>query len=132
MGRESLKLTLIRHTSFNIDAGLCYVQTDVDVSDGFEQEVRVTKAKLPQLIDAVFCSLLQRCIKLAHTSGLENIPYDDRLKELYFGDWEIQAWNNLPKAYFDEWAQNYGYISPSNGETFGELQACGVAFINAV
>jgi alpha-ribazole phosphatase len=132
MGRESLKLTLIRHTSLNIDAGLCYVQTDVDVPDGFEQEVRVTKAKLPQSIDAVFYSLLQRCIKLAHTSGLENIPYDDRLKELYLGDWEMQAWDNLPKAYFDEWAQNYGYISPSNGETFGELQARGMAFINAV
>jgi hypothetical protein len=41
----------------------------------------------------------------------------------------MQAWDNLPKVYFDEWAQNYGYISPSSGETFGELQA---RFINAV
>jgi alpha-ribazole phosphatase len=97
MGRESLKLTLIRHTSLNIDAGLCYGQTDVDVSDGFEQEARVTKAKLPQSIDAVFCSPLQRCVKLAHALGLENITYDDRLKELYFGDWEMQAWDNFRK-----------------------------------
>lgn len=125
-----MKLTLVRHTSLAIAHGVCYGQTDVDVAESFAQEVKVTKQKLPNDIDAAFSSPLQRCVKLAHALSLENIRYDDRLKELHFGDWEMQAWNDMPREYFDEWAQNYASMSPPSGETFRELQLRGIAFIN--
>lgn len=131
MEYQPLKLTLIRHTSLQIPPGVCYGQTDVDVAVSFMQEVMATKNKLSNAdIDAVFCSPLQRCVKLADALGLANITQDNRLKELHFGSWEMQAWDDIPRDYFDEWAQNYAHMAPPNGETFGELQERGVAFIN--
>ena len=126
-----MKVTLIRHTSLQIAAGICYGQTDVDVAVSFIQEVTATKAKINHLEPkAVFSSSLQRCVKLADALGLEDITYDDRMKELHFGDWEMQAWDDLPRDYFDEWAQNYAHMAPPNGETFSQLQQRGVAFLD--
>jgi alpha-ribazole phosphatase len=134
-----LKLTLIRHTSLQVPAGVCYGQSDVDVSAHFMQEVAQLKEKLAlhqqaSRIDAVYASPLQRCSKLALALGLDlglqPIQHDDRLKELHFGDWEMQAWDDLPREYFDEWAQNYAHMAPPNGETFSQLQARGVDFLN--
>lgn len=128
-----MKLTLIRHTSLQIAPGVCYGQTDVDVSVNFMQEVLITQKKLSTMpIDAVFCSPLQRCVKLAEALNLNNIRQDDRLKELHFGDWEMQAWDDIPRDYFDEWAQNYAHMPPPNGETFNQLQTRGIAFINEI
>jgi alpha-ribazole phosphatase len=133
MEYASLKLTLIRHTSLQIAPGVCYGQTDVDVSVNFMQEVLITQKKLSNMpIDAVFCSPLQRCVKLAEALDLNNIRQDDRLKELHFGDWEMQAWDDIPRDYFDEWAQNYAHMPPPNGETFNQLQTRGIAFINEI
>ncbi len=126
-----MKLTLIRHTSLQIAPGVCYGQTDVDVSVHFMQEALITQKKLANMpIDAVFCSPLQRCVKLAEALKLSNVQQDDRLKELHFGDWEMQAWGDIPRDYFDEWAQNYAHMAPPNGETFSQLQARGIVFIN--
>ncbi len=126
-----LKLTLVRHTSLQIPQGVCYGQTDIDVAVTFVQEAAATKEKIKHLeLDAVFTSPLQRCVKLAHALKLDDVIHDERLKELHFGDWEMLAWSDVSTAYFDEWAQNYGHMAPPNGETFGELQARGVAFIN--
>jgi len=126
-----MKLTLVRHTSLQISAGVCYGQTDVDVAVSFMQEAKTTKDKIQHLVlDAVFTSPLQRCVKLSHALRFNEIIHDDRLKELHFGDWEMQAWDDIPRDYFDEWAQNYAHMAPPNGETFGELQARGVAFVN--
>jgi alpha-ribazole phosphatase len=133
MEYASLKLTLIRHTSLQIAPGVCYGQTDVDVSVNFMQEVLITQKKLSNMaIDAVFCSPLQRCVKLAEALKLSNVMQDDRLKELHFGDWEMQAWDDIPRDYFDEWAQNYAHMPPPNGETFNQLQTRGITFINEI
>jgi alpha-ribazole phosphatase len=126
-----LKLTLVRHTSLQIASGVCYGQTDVDVAASFMQEAMQTKAKLADLhIDAVFSSNLQRCVKLAHALELADIKQDERLKELHFGDWEMQAWDDIPRDIFDNWAQNYAQMAPPNGETFSQLQQRGIAFID--
>ena len=125
-----MKLTLVRHTRLQIDSDICYGQADIDVSMHFEQESSELSAKLfNQTFDAVYASPLQRCAKLAQALDKGDIRYDNRLKELHFGDWEMQAWDSLPRDYFDKWAQNYGHMAPPNGETFSELQARGVSFI---
>ena len=125
-----MKLTLIRHTSLQIQPGICYGRTDVDVAVSFIEEAAATKAKIQHLVlDAVFTSPLQRCVKLAAALGFNEAMHDERLKELHFGDWEMQAWDDVPRNYFDEWAQNYGHMAPPNGETFAQLQARGITFI---
>lgn len=126
-----MRITLIRHTSLQVGQGICYGQTDVDVAESFAQEAFKTKAKLNNLqVDAVFTSPLQRCVKLANALALAEIKHDDRLKELHFGEWEMQAWDDIPREMFDVWAQNYAELAPPNGETFSQLQQRGIAFLN--
>ncbi|MEZ0287668.1 MAG: alpha-ribazole phosphatase [Methylophilus sp.] len=127
-----MKLTLIRHTSLQVAEGVCYGQTDIDVAATFHDELAGLQSKLSgEQFDAVYASPLQRCSKLAYALGFDHpITHDERLKELHFGDWEMQAWNDIPRELFDVWAQNYAELAPPNGETFAALQQRGIAFIN--
>jgi alpha-ribazole phosphatase len=126
-----MKLTLIRHTALQVASGICYGQSDIDVADTFAREVALTKAKISALnFDAVYASPLQRCAKLAQALSLENTIHDQRLMELHFGDWEMQAWDDIPRDIFDDWAQDYANKAPPNGETFGQLQQRGVSFLD--
>ena len=56
-----MKLHLIRHTSLNIPSGICYGQSDVDVSDNFHSEQSLLREKLAHVkFDLVYASLFQR------------------------------------------------------------------------
>ncbi len=128
-----MRLTLVRHTSLQIPAGVCYGQTDVDVAASFMQEASLTKHKLNGgQFDAVFSSPLQRCVKLSQVLVAEHVVHDERLKELHFGDWEMRAWDDIPRDVFDHWAQNYAELAPPNGETFSQLQLRGIAFVEDI
>jgi alpha-ribazole phosphatase len=128
-----MRLTLVRHTSLQIAPGVCYGQTDVDVAASFMQEASLTKHKLNGAqFDAIFSSPLQRCVKLSQVLASEQVLHDERLKELHFGDWEMRAWDDIPRDAFDHWAQNYAELAPPNGETFSQLQQRGIAFVEDI
>ncbi|MFZ3087665.1 MAG: alpha-ribazole phosphatase [Methylotenera sp.] len=128
-----MKLHLIRHTSLNIPSGICYGQSDVDVSENFHAECGLLKEKLAHIrFDAVYTSPLQRCTKLADALNLGEIQLDDRLKELHFGDWEMQAWDTIPRDVFDTWANDYAHLSPPNGESFSQLHQRSKSFVEEV
>ena len=118
-----MKITLVRHTSLAIHPNICYGQTDVDVSANFDLErTRLAEKLSPYQFDAVYTSPLQRCHKLAlKLAPNQTVHLDARLKELHFGDWEMQAWDDIPRDTFDHWAQNYAHLAPPNGETFKDL-----------
>jgi len=128
-----LKLYLIRHTSLQIGTGICYGQTDIDVAASFEQELTSIRTRLGNTqFDAVYTSPLQRCNKLAEALNIGELIADNRLLELHFGDWEMQAWDDIPREIFDVWAHDYANISPPNGETFSQLQQRGVSFLDSI
>lgn len=128
-----MKLTLIRHTSLQIAPGICYGKSDIDVAATFTAEAANTLTKLASMrFDALYTSPLQRCVKLANALSLAEPVLDNRLMELNFGEWEMQAWDDISREHFDEWAQNYATMSPPNGETFNQLQQRGVAFLDDV
>ncbi len=133
-----MKITLVRHTSLSIDPTLCYGQSDVDVSENFENERLALQEKLAKYaFDAVYASPLQRCHKLAkalcaqtsHGHHAEKIQLDARLKELNFGDWEMRKWDDIPRDAFDVWVQDYANLAPPNGETFNDLHLRATHFI---
>lgn len=132
-----MKLTLVRHTSLQIAEGICYGQSDVDVSANFHHELATVQQKLQdERFHAIYTSPLQRCHKLAlglaqRLGHQAEIQPDARLKELDFGAWEMQAWNDLPRDLFDVWAKNYAELAPPAGETFAQLQARGIDFLQA-
>ncbi len=118
-----MKITLVRHTSLKIAAGICYGQTDIDVGASFWEEANQLKTKLANTqFDAVYASPLQRCVKLAAALNLGKPIEDERLMELNFGDWETRAWEDIPRDIFDKWAHDYANLAPPKGETFGQLQ----------
>lgn len=133
-----MKVTLLRHTSLQIAEGICYGQSDIDVSANFHQEMVSAQQKmLDESFTAMYSSPLQRCHKLA--LGLASrighdrpIQLDERLKELHFGDWEMQSWGSISREVFDVWAQNYADMAPPSGETFAQLQARGVDFLQQI
>jgi len=91
-----MKLWLIRHTNVNVAPGICYGQTDVDVAETFENEAQVIKKQIENIeFDKVYSSPLIRCKKLAEYLFNTNIKYDTRLRELNFGEWEMQAWDKI-------------------------------------
>jgi alpha-ribazole phosphatase len=134
-----MKVTLVRHTSLDIEAGICYGQSDVAVSHLFEQELAGLKSKLlNQHFDAIYSSPLLRCQMLAEALCLDaelgltqhTIRADDRLKELHFGDWELSAWDAIPREVFDAWAYDYANLAPPNGETFTQLHLRAKSFLD--
>ena len=62
-----------------------------------------------------------RCYKLAASLG-NRIFLDSRLKEVNFGTWENQAWDNIPKKEIDPWMNDFVDTAPPNGESYTELQ----------
>ena len=80
-----MKLTLIRHTSLQIEPGICYGQSDIDVAASFANEVANTKKKLVELtFDAIYTSPLQRCVKLAEALNLGDLVEDAPFKRAAF------------------------------------------------
>lgn len=133
-----MKITLVRHTSLDIAPSLCYGQSDVLVSANFDIERQKLQLKLVgSNFDAIYASPLKRCHQLAQALCVDaslgfssdDIQLDERLKELHFGDWEMQAWDAIPREIFDVWADDYANLAPPNGETFSQLHARSKSFV---
>ena len=125
--------SLIRHTTLQVAPGICYGQSDIDVAASFADELAKLNNKLvTTAFDMIFASPLQRCSKLALAINKGEVIHDERLKELHFGDWEMQAWDDIPRDIFDVWAQNYAELAPPNGETFSQLQQRGLSFLEDI
>lgn len=136
-----MKLTLVRHTSLDIASNICYGQSDVDVSAQFDAERQILQKKLEKFkFDAIYASPLQRCHKLAHALCADqslgfstaDVQIDERLKEIHFGDWEMNTWDAIPRDVFDSWANDYANLAPPNGETFTQLHLRAKGFIDDV
>ena len=44
------------------------------------------------------------------------LSHDDRLKEMNFGDWETQRWDEIDRALLDEWAANFEHARAHGGD----------------
>lgn len=109
-----MNLHIVRHTKLNVPPGVCYGETDVEVRASFQEEAGIVKSKLDGIrFTHCFSSPLTRCRVLAENiiSYSLTIQYDDRLKELNFGQWEGKKWENLihtlkAKQWFDDYLNN--------------------------
>lgn len=123
---------LVRHTTPNIEKGICYGQTDLNITATFEEEFDKIKQQIPlQKEIKLYSSPLLRCKVLAESFDKEVI-YDDRLKELDFGDWEMKAWDAIPKKELDPWMQDFVNVAVPNGESYVQLWNRVKAFFSAI
>lgn len=124
-----MDLYLVRHTTPRVPAGVCYGRTDLDVHDDFAEQLASIQQKLAGIQPvACYSSPLLRCRKLAAALGFGEPQHDDRLQELHFGDWEMQPWDDIPRATFDHWSENFVERAPPSGETFHSLHQRAHAF----
>ena len=116
-----MKLFFLRHTSLNVEIDVFYGQTDLDVSDRFEEEVKLIKKKIKNFnIDTnsikVYSSPLKRCIKLTNKLT-ENYIVDERIKEMNLGDWEMKKMSSISKKEKLDWENNLLSFKIPNGES---------------
>lgn len=116
-----MQLYLIRHPPPQVNEGICYGATDLPLRDDPKAIATTIQTQLPPDL-AFFTSPLKRCLLLAQ--ALHPTPLcDPRLKELNFGDWEMQAWETLDRGALTAWAANPRGYTPPQGESVSELQA---------
>lgn len=120
-----MEIYLIRHTTPDIEKGICYGQSNIGVKDSFNNEVKAILKQHSYLEDlnaTIYCSPLQRCKKLVENLFNAPILFDDRLKELYFGDWELQKWDSIDQNELSIWMKDFVNINTTNGESYIDLQ----------
>ena len=120
-----MKLFFLRHTSLNVEIDVFYGQTDLDVSDRFEQEVKLIQKKIKNFnIDTnsikVYSSPLIRCIKLTNKLT-KNYIVDERIKEMNLGDWEMKKMSSISKKEKLDWENNLLSFKIPNGESNNEF-----------
>lgn len=114
-----IQLILVRHTSLNIQPGICYGQADIDVSKSFIEEATIVKNELEAFHpNKTYTSPSQRCTKLAKFCGFSDAIQDHRLLELNFGDWENQKWDEIDDPNLALWYENWIDTPTTNGESF--------------
>jgi alpha-ribazole phosphatase len=122
-----VRLYLIRHPQPAVAPGICYGRTDLDLAADPAPIAAALREFLPA--DALlYSSPLTRCRQLAE--ALHPAPvFDARLREIDFGDWEMQPWDAIDRAAIDAWAADPFDFEPPGGETVAALRVRVVDFL---
>jgi len=110
-----MEVFLVRHTAVAVPASTCYGQSEVPLRESFPEELAVIRNKIPAGIAAVYSSPLQRCVTLAESLA-PDIVLDERLKEMHFGEWEMQSWNEIDRTVLSTWMKDFVRIPAPGGE----------------
>ena len=123
-----MQLYLIRHPRPDVAPGLCYGRSDLDLAEDAATVAAGLRPLLPGNLP-LFSSPLRRCRLLAE--ALHPAPrFDQRLRELDFGAWEMRSWNDIGRAAIDEWVADPEAFAPPGGESVGELRIRVTGFLD--
>lgn len=122
-----MDLHLIRHPEVAVAPGTCYGASDVPLAAPLDAAVAHLRPLLPTDA-ALFASPLARARLLAEALGEPVI--DERLREISFGDWELQTYEAIGKAALDRWADDPLDHRPPGGESASDMSARVLAFLN--
>ncbi|MGR4867887.1 histidine phosphatase family protein [Variovorax sp. LARHSF232] len=128
------KLWLLRHGPVECAEGTCYGASDIKASERHSREIAARAAsQLPAGLD-FYASPLARCAQLAFALEALRLDlqaqFDTRIAEMNFGDWEGRAWNDIPRAEFDDWLRDFAH-APAGGSgesTNGFMDRVGDAY----
>jgi len=127
-----MEIYWIRHSKTLAPEGLCYGFLDVDLQEGFEEDIKRIKDKTGE-IDGIFSSPLKRCRSISeHLANNLPVQYDSNLKELNFGAWEGQEWNSIDKQVLSNWMADFVTVKCPEGENYQELCERVVLFWNGL
>lgn len=117
-----LELYLIRHSEPLIEAGVCYGQLDCLLSDDYALQLANISAYFKgQKISAIYSSPLLRCAQLAEDLAKKythsEVFYKEAFKEINFGDWEGEKWDDIGKVKIEQWNENRLHFRFPGGES---------------
>jgi alpha-ribazole phosphatase len=117
-----MEIYLIRHTTPDVAKGVCYGQSDLDVTATFAAEAELIRTYLPADIQQVYSSPLQRCSKLAQYLFPQHTAiYHNDLMEINCGQWELQLWDDIPQHEIDPWMKDYVNVRIPGGENYVDV-----------
>jgi len=118
-----MEIYLIRHSPVNNPQKLCYGQSDIELTEDWEEHFAALHKKLyPHLLNAMFYSSpYERCTKLAAFLSGDNFQPDVRLSEMHFGDWEKCAWNDTDQSILSAWMADFVNYQVPGGESFAQM-----------
>ena len=116
-------LWLLRHAEPLIAPGVCYGQLDVPADPSATLQAGMRFAHVMPAHALIRYSPLQRCAHLAQAAQTpQNFLVDDeRLKEMHFGRWEGQSWNDIGRAAVDAWSRALYNHAPGAGESLAAM-----------
>lgn len=122
-----MRLWLIRHPPPDVAPGICYGRTDLGLAADPAPLAQSLRALLPAAVP-LYSSPLARARLLAE--ALHPAPrFDDRLREIDFGHWEMQPWDGLDRGLLDAWAADPFGFAPPGGEAVAALRARVAGFL---
>jgi alpha-ribazole phosphatase len=117
-----MEIYLVRHTEPDVAKGVCYGQTDIDVTKTFLSEASIIQKHLPTTVAAVYSSPLQRCRKLTeHLYPGCSIQQHKELMELNCGSWEMKKWDDIPAEEIIPWMNDFVNVCTPGGESYADL-----------
>ncbi|MEM7549056.1 MAG: histidine phosphatase family protein [Bacteroidota bacterium] len=128
-----MELLVVRHTTPFVKEGICYGQTDLPLANTFLEEFDEVKSKIPNRTrsEYVFSSPLKRCSYLASALS-DHVVYDSSLKEMNFGDWEMQAWNDINQEHLSVWMNDFVNVRCPGGENYKDVVYRSKTFLDKV
>ena len=113
--------------------GVCYGQSDIDVTESFGDEASIIKTVIPASVEMVYSSPLMRCRKLAEYLYPQGpFSWEPELQELHCGEWEMQHWDAIPREVIDPWMNDFVNVCIPGGESYVQLYERVVRCFNRV
>lgn len=119
-------LHLIRHPKPQVAPGICYGQLEISAKND-KAEIERLQAALPAGLP-LWSSPAQRCRILAEALHPQPV-FDERLREMNFGQWEGRAWAAIPRDELDAWAADVVDFAPPGGESVRQVLARSLLFL---
>lgn len=134
-----MDVVLIRHPAVDVDAVVCYGCSDLPLAasaDAGAQAIRERLAALcAPLPERIWSSPLTRCAsvgeRLAHALGVP-LQRDARWREMDFGAWEMQRWDDIDRAAIDAWAADLMHACAHGGESVACFAARVAPMLDAI
>ena len=116
-----IQIVCMRHPKILISRDHCYGQHDVLPCPEHLNELYEENKDLIKKFDFIYSSPLTRCAALAKKLS-SSVIFDERLKEIHFGDWEMRKWEEIGHTPQDFWLESKGNFRFPGGESFKEFK----------
>lgn len=121
------QLYLLRHGPADVESGALVGSTDVGLNSRGLERLAGLRRQLED-VDAWYCSPMLRTrqtldVLRQHIRIEQEICYDDRLREVNFGRWEMQNFADISNAdpgLIDSWAEYTDFVFPE-GEAVADF-----------